>query len=243
MKTPILILNVLMLTFSGCITPKNDVKRVENPAPMNPLVAYIHKDQLMLQGAVKVVGENESIQNERYDQDGNMTYNYGETYIHSKDKIIHDLGTTTITYYKDEHGKIYKAVYDELGNYLTNYTYNKKGLLIKEYGTENDIDFSTSYEYDTIGRVKKSSYNYGEDPVHNIYYAYKDLGNNILQITITYNDEDQNEIYEYTNGYMTKHERYGKKTAYTYTWDKHGNWLTQTVSEGGKTERKITYYN
>lgn len=243
MKKFILMLNVLVLTFSACITPKNELKRVENPAPMNPLVLYIHKDQLMLQGPVKIVGENEAVDNEHYDREGNMTYSFGETFIHSKHKILHDLGTTTTTYLKDENGRIYKAVYDELGNYLTNYTYNKDGLLVKEYGTEKDIDFSTLYEYDSKDRVTKSSYHYGNDPVTTIHYAYKNLGENKLQITITYGDKTDEEIYEYTDGYLTSHERYAEKTTYTYTWDKYGNWLTQTPSNGGATNRKITYYN
>lgn len=243
MKKSIFILNVLLLLFSACISPKNEVKRVENPAPMNPVVVYIHKDQLMLQGAVKVVGEIEAVDNERYDQEGNMTYNFGETFIHSKDKILHNLGTTTTTYLKDENGKIYKAVFDELGNYLTHYTYNKDGLLDKEYGTENEIDFSTIYKYDAKGRITKSSYTYGDDPIINIYYAYQDLGNDTLQITISYDDQTDEEIYEYTKGYLTSHSRYGEKTTYTYSWDKQGNWLTQTPSNGGATNRKITYYN
>ena len=237
MKNNILTLSVLLLTFLACINPKDELKRIENPAPMNPVVIYIHKDQLMLQGAVKEVDKNE-----RYDPEGNMTYNFGDTFIHSKDKILHNLGTTTTTYLKDENGKIYKAVFDELGNYLTNYTYNKEGLLVKEYGTENEIAFSTIYEYDSKGRITKSSYHYDKDPVATVYYAYQDLGNGKLQITISYNDQTDEEIYEYTEGYMTKHKRYGEKTTYTYTWDKQGNWITQTVSNGGTTTRKLTYY-
>lgn len=238
MKKPFLILNFLSLAFIGCQPAKNEINSLEHPAPLNPLVVYMHKDQLMLKGAVKEVDKNE-----RYDREGNMTYNFGDSLIHSKDKIIHKIGSTTTTYLKDENGRIYKAFLDEFGNYETNYTYNEQGLLATEFGIEDEIDYKTTYSYDDKGRVIKSSYNYGEDPVHNIYYAYKDLEDDKLQITITYNEEDQNEIYEYTNGYMNKHERYGKKTAYTYTWDKHGNWLTQTVSDGGTTERKITYYN
>lgn len=232
-----LILIVISLVFVACLNIKKEVKPAKNYAPLNPLVVYMHKGQLMLQGPVQAVEKDE-----RYDREGNMTYNFGDTLIHSKDKIIHKLGQTTTTYLKDENGRIYKGLFDASGAIFTNYTYNEQGLLASEYGTENNIVYSTIYNYDDKGRITQSSYNYGEDPTQNVYYTYNYLGNNILQITITYNEEDQDEIYEYTNGYMTSHARFGKKTTYSYTWDKHGNWITQTVSNGGTNKRKITYY-
>lgn len=236
MKKSILI--GISLVFVACLNTKKEVKPDVNHAPLNPLVVYMHKDQLMLQGPVKTVDIEE-----RYDRAGNMTYNFGDTLIHSKDKIIHKIGQTTTTYLKDKNGRIYKGLFDESSAMFTNYTYNEQGLLASEYGTENNIAYSTIYTYDDKGRIAQSSYNYGEDAIQNVYYAYQDLGNNILQISITYDDEDQNETYEYTNGYMTSHARFGKKSSYSYTWDKHGNWITQAVSNGGTTKRKITYYN
>ena len=232
-----LFLIVISLVFVACLNTHKQIKPAINHAPLNPLILYMHKDQLMLQGPVEAVDKDE-----RYDREGNMTFNFGDTLIHSKDKIIHKLGQTTTTYLKDKNGRIYKGLFDASGTVFTNYTYNEQGLLASEYGKENNIAYSTIYSYDNKGRITQSNYNYGEDPTQNVYYTYKDLGNNILQITITYNDKDQTEIYEYTNGYMTSHTRFGKKTTYSYTWDKHSNWITQTVSDGGTTKRKITYY-
>ena len=190
----------------------------------------------MLQGSVKQIDDNE-----RYDRDGYMTYNMGETLEHLDDKIIHKLGSYDITYLKDENGRIYKALIGNAGE-VTNYAYDKKGLLSKEYGNENGVAYSTTYKYDDKGRVTTWTYNYGADkPIIN-YYAYKELKNDALMITISYNDCDEQDVYEYSKGYLMATTRYGRRTSYTYVWDKYGNWTTQSISDGGSTTRKIKYY-
>jgi hypothetical protein len=232
----ILIINSLLLVFLACKPAEKEEKTLDTHAPMNPVVLYMHKSQLMLQGPVKQIDDNE-----RYDHDGNMIYNMGETLEHFQDKIIHKLGSYDITYLKDENGRIYKALIGNVGE-VTNYAYDKNDLLSKEYGTENGVDYSTTYEYDDNGRVTTWTYNYGADkPIIN-YYAYKELKNDALMITISYNDRDEQEVYEYSKGYLMANTRYGKRTSYTYVWDKYGNWTTQSISDGGSTTRKISYY-
>lgn len=219
----------------GCEKSHHDDSNLIAKAPFNPVIAYFHKSELALKGPVKTVGE------ESYNEDGYLLTNSGDLYHYFDDKIQIQIGEEVYTYYKNKAGKIQKSTISGI-NHDEYFTYNSNGLLVSDYGIEEGVKYKTTYVYDNNERVVTSSYSYGNDPVANTYFNYKELSNGLLQITISYDTNDQKEIYVYKDGIMQSSTHEGITINYTYILDSYGNWTTQTLSNGGTTIREITYF-
>lgn len=220
----------------GCKNTTADDSKLVAVAPMNPVITYLHKSELALRGPVKTVGE------ETYNKEGFLLSNAKDLYSYYDDKILVKVEDYIYTYFKNKAGKIVKCSISGI-EHNEYFTYDTNGLLASDYGTEEGVNYKTVYVYDIEGRIIKSSYTYGSDPVANTYYNYEELSSNLLQITISYDNKDQKEVYVYKEGIMQSSTQEGITINYTYEFDSNGNWTSQTLSDGGTTVRKITYFN
>ncbi|AJR04756.1 hypothetical protein [Siansivirga zeaxanthinifaciens] len=227
------------VVFASVLISCNDTKakqlQISDNAPMNPVVAFLHREDLALKGPVKMAGDD------YFDLNGYITESMGDIYTHSDSKSTMKTGKTLYTYTKNKKGQFEKLTISG-NNEPTYFTYHSNGLLASEYGIENGISYKTTYTYDAKGRIKQCAYTYGDDPVKISYYTYKNINNDTLEIEIRFNNSKAKEIYRYKNGIMVASTLSGETTTYSYIFDARGNWLSQTTSYGSSTTRAITYY-
>lgn len=229
------ILYGLALALVNCQNVKTTVRQITDNTPMNPVVAYLHKDDVGLKGAVKTAGY------EHFDANGNTIKNMTDTYTHSDTQSTMQTGDVLYTFLKNKKGQIVELVISGTDE-STFFTYYKNGLLATEYGVESGIAYKTVYEYDANDRIIKYTYTYGKDPVQILNYAYTILENNIIEVIITHNDNELQEKYSYQNGNLVASTRDGDTVRYSYKFDKNGNWIAQSTSDGSTTKRVLTYY-
>lgn len=81
--------------------------------------------------------------------------------------------TKTNSYYYDKDGKLLRDIYHGIYDFVSEYTYNENGVLVKTvtYDTSSDNKNSTEFVYDEDGKKIKTIYiNYGEKSVTEHFY-------------------------------------------------------------------------
>ncbi|MFD0990655.1 hypothetical protein ACFQ1R_11145 [Mariniflexile jejuense] len=231
----IIIKSILIVLFFTSYKNPPTTGQISDHAPMNPVIGFFHKEDLALKGPVKMAGDD------YFDKNGNVIKSMTDVFTHSNTKITMKTGDILYTYLKNNKEQIIEMTISGKDE-STFFTYNNSGLLETEYGIENGISYKTIYDYDINGRIKQYTYIYGNDPIQIHYYNYKELKNNTLEITITFNNSEQKEIYHYKNGIMVASTYNGTTSTYSYKFDKQGNWTTQTTDSGSFTKRTVKYY-
>lgn len=226
---------ILVVFFTSCKKPTSAVRQITENAPMNPVVAYLYKEDLALKGPVKMAGDD------HFDKHGNITKSMTDTFTHNDTKSTMKTGDILYTYLKNKSGQFVEMIVSG-SDESTFYTYHSSGLLATEYGIEKGIPYKTSYDYDVKGRITKYTYSYGKDPIQIQCYTYKELENNFLEIIVDFKDSNENEIYQYKNGIIVASTQNGITSTYHYKFDEKGNWITQTADSGRSTKRNVTYY-
>jgi len=119
-------------------------------APMNPIAFEYKKEHFNLKGDVYAHGRRV------FSEDGNLIYektsSNGVHYLYKNGLLF--ANSEGRLYEFNSQGYLTKLTYASLGIKNINYTYNSKGLLIKQTGSEG---FNAIYEYDSFGRLIKSN--------------------------------------------------------------------------------------
>lgn len=160
-----------------------------------------------------------------------IIYTYGEnTYSYSRD------GALVEVYTLNEEGLIVKFVrYDNDGSLYrtTDYTYDKKGNLVREHEViiGNDYPSIDTYTYDEAGRLIKIKHDYGHS-YDEESYTYDEAGRLVKETTTySYDDDFAEHVYTYNDkGQLIKKEyKYNDEgvvetsSVTTYTYDENGN--------------------
>ena len=153
------------------------------------------------------------------------------------------LATAIEVVYPESKGGANRVVKNEV------YTYNTKGLLVEKditsdnsYGNKN-IKYYYGPADSLISTVTTYSYNSNVDKVN-----YKRAFNNMLMEAIWFRNDNmvRREVYEWNDDALLQtKEVYSKKNkkllTYTYTYDEHGNVLSE-VAVDNKDVKTIEYY-
>lgn len=119
-------------------------------APMNPIAFEYKKEHFNLNGDVYAYGRRV------FSEEGNLIYEKrsinGVHYLY-KNGLLYANSEGRL-YEFNSQGYLTKLTYASSGIQTINYTYNAKGLLIKEVGSKG---LYNSYEYDSFGRLIKSN--------------------------------------------------------------------------------------
>ena len=140
-----------------------------------------------------------------------------------------------VSHYNNENVLVKKEEFDEKGTRISEniYTYNEKGLLVKELDN-NDGSFM-SFKYDTYGNITSIiSKSEGESETQTYKYQYDKQGNIVKEEFQLLNEEEDYMNYSYTKN---------------YTYDAQGNKISESCqmeslykSETIFTEYHIEYY-
>ena len=136
-----------------------------------------------------IIGATDYNTNPRFSNESVTTYEY----------VKNDDGTVTLYEYSDHLG--YKYEYDGNGNCIssTYYSMNRVGTMPREeIFQETYKSTSTTYQYDSIGRViSRTSYTDEGEAKFIIYYTYND-DNFILSRTTTYPSGETYESFDFS---------------------------------------------
>jgi hypothetical protein len=157
------------------------------------------------------------------------------------DSIVRDGDCHSIEYYLyDNNGRLNRVIYGVPGHIDTlTVLYDDRGFPTKTSGDKltkpwyewyddgrikgiGSKHWSKRYEYDSLGRLKKESY----QDKHVVTYTYNEQGDIALM------EENSNGT---NQGKVTK-------TSYTYKYDSHGNWIEQYRGKTLIIIRIINYY-
>ncbi len=170
------------------------------------------------------------------------------------DKRYTKSDSVVIEYLYDKGGRLEEITgFDALKEFIPEY--NAHGDLVRETYVQNDeLKHFFEYSYDTLGRIVTERLCYDESIAYPTEYTYK--GDRLVK-QISY-EETSETHYTYNNaGYCTQKRVYegeiGEERkltaqyAYTYKFDRNGNWIERTEKRRGKvtsfTAREIEYHD
>ena len=186
-------------------------------APLNPIPERAHLKKQNLKGDVFQVDYR------NFDKNGNwIPSNKGDT----KEKVE-----------LDAMGRVIKEI-TYYGS-VTNYTYDARGNLTKEYTPT----YNKSYSYDNKNRLIKMVYLNNDRKTHNSLYRYKQL-NELLIVHETRTDIENTKIEletHFKNGLKIYDKvKDGSGIKLQYQIDNKGNWITLTTIDEATNRLKFT---
>ncbi len=262
--------NIILFNESGNMIESNGFLQKDN-------YNYNNKENVIDENIYEANGFDNAKRTYNYDEKGNMVeISWYNSYLDDLQKVFYNYDTKGNVIEKIIMGGKYLFKYDEKGNKIEEnnydvndslnsklkYKYDNKGNVIEINGYDSYgwLSSKVTYKYDNKGNVIELN-QYQPDPVSkgldykNIlkydskgYIIEKDRfnshGNFYLKYTFKYDNKGnviERNTYDYSYG------SYYSKNTYKYTFDKIGNWITETDFnlKGSKyliIEREIEYY-
>lgn len=203
-----------------------------NDAPVNPLGFKYHKKQFNYKKDVFAAG------GALFNKKGQIIKNYNNKFLYKSGRLIgNSHGDSFLT---DSNRNI--TLFTTFFGKKTTYAFNKNGLLIAE---KNDYNQTIHFEYDTYGRVIKSTTHYKGKLKKEIRYTYQKKGDTLVinERIKTVSAVKKKRKY-YIKGYVVKEDNltYGSSYSYTNEFDKKGNRVVFYDSKANSSTKYYTYY-
>ncbi|MFK7749621.1 MAG: MORN repeat-containing protein [Kordia sp.] len=227
MKNKVLI---LLFCFGYQLTIAQKIDMVN--APRNPIGFKHKKEHFSLRGDMYASS------GKIFDNNGNLTYNYGTRYYYDQN------GRITGNNYDDQ------LEYDARGNIIlfkyksgsvSNYVFNTKNLLTFEKNTYGE---EKKYTYDSQDRIIKTVIN-----KKGVFYQQRDYSyskqDNMIVVSLQYTNADKQPgfvgKYYYRNGYLIKEELASGTFAYVVEEDAKGNKIDFYTANNPKAKHFKTF--